>query len=63
MNLKKISRRELKEFVQLWIVLEIVIAIWLIRELGVSGLARKFCDHFPQDRCEEIDWEYYGYED
>jgi hypothetical protein len=59
----KISKKELKEYVQLWIVFEIVIAIWIMADLGLSGLARKFCDHFPMDECAEIDWEYYGYED
>jgi len=63
MNLKRISKKELKEFVRIWIVLEIVIALWISTELGLSGLAWKFCEHFPQQRCDEIDWAYYGIEE
>jgi len=59
----KISKKELKESVRLWIVFEIVIAIWLMTQLGISGLAKEFCERFPMDECAEIDWEYYGYEE
>lgn len=55
-------KREALEFVKLWIVLEIIIALFIINSLGMSGLARKFCDVFPMEKCEEIDWEYYGEE-
>jgi len=53
-------KKEVLEFAKLWIVLEIIIALFIIDRLGMSGLARKFCDIFPTEKCEEIDWEYYG---
>ena len=56
----KMSKKELKDLVRLWIILEILIAIYIIRELGIPGLARKFCESFPMDECAEIDWAYYG---
>lgn len=56
----KISKSALKEYISLWIALEIGIAIYVMMELGTSGLAKKFCEHFPMDECDEIDWEYYG---
>jgi len=59
----KISKKELKGYVRLWITIEIVIAFVIIKQLGLPGLAKQFCERFPLDDCAEIDWEYYGYED
>lgn len=59
----KVSKKEVKEYVRLWIVFEIIVALCIIQRLGSSGLARKFCEHFPMEQCREIDWEYYGLDD
>ncbi len=63
MRYMKLSKKELKEFALLWIALEIVIALYIMMELGIPGLAKKFCEHLPMDECDEIDWEYYGEEE
>lgn len=56
-----ISKKDLAGLAKLWIAFEIVVAILIVENLGLSGLAREYCDRFPTDACEEIDWEYYGY--
>jgi len=56
-----ISKKDLAGLAKLWIAFEIVIGLLIVKELGLSGLAKEYCDRFPMERCEEIDWEHYGY--
>jgi hypothetical protein len=44
------------EILKRWLVLELVFTVLIAAHLGVEGLARMFCDVFPVEECEEIDW-------
>lgn len=51
------TMNKLKDTVKLMLVLELVFTAIFFASHGVEGTARVFCDMFPTDTCEEIDWE------
>lgn len=48
---------KVKDLVKMAFVIEIVVTVLFFAAHGVEGTARVFCDMFPTDTCEEIEWQ------
>ena len=51
-----ITKKQFKEFVHQWIVIELTIAVLIALHLGVEGLAFEFCNYLHVQTCDEVDW-------